>query len=510
MNNKQTSLIRGTSIVSSLTLLSRILGFVREILVARLFGASLLSDAYFVALRIPNLLRSVFAEGALTSAFVPVFTDEAAKGSSTAQAALSAMATLLFICTSIIACIGMIFSREIVLFFAPGFILTPARFELCVTLTQVMFPYLVLVSFVSLLNGALNSVQIYGAAAWAQVLMNIVLIVGAYIAGWYEYETAAILLSISVIIGGIVQVLSQLPALKRAGLAFTFSVHFLTQPTIQILRLMIPALLGAAVYQVTIFITTQFASQLEPGSVSWLNYADRLTQLPIGVFTIALASVLLPSLSLSLSRGDQSAFQKSLTDALRYTSFIMIPVSVLIFGLAEPLIKLMFERGEFDSYSTYKTAQAVKMYSIGLWAVSCHSMLVRACVARKDTKTPTIIGVIILISTVIFSLLLMGQMGHAGLSLASAITFYIATILLGIIVHNKNPGLDWSGFIKASIYTTLISFLSLMGSFTITTNFLLRIILFSFIFLSLSYLLKLREAEEALKLVGKYKSRFKL
>lgn len=530
MKKPPPSLVRSTSIVSSLTLLSRILGFVREILVARLFGASLFSDAYFVALRIPNLLRSIFAEGALTSAFVPVFADQTAKGGTHAQDTLRAMNTLLVLATLLLSLLGIIFSREIVYFFAPGFLTSPERFELCVLLTQIMFPYIIFVSLVSLYNGALNSVQIFGASAWAQVWMNVVLIAGAYLAGWYEQKEAAIFLSISVIIGGLIQVLVQFPALYRAGFSFSFTQNFFTGAVRQVLYLMVPAIMGAAVYQITIFINTQLASLLEPGSVSWLSYADRLIQLPIGVFTIALASVLLPTLSISLSKGNEQEFRKGIIDALRYTSFIMIPTSVFLFGFAEPLIKVMFERGEFTAYATFKTAMAVQMYSIGLWAVSCHSMLVRVCNAQKDTRTPTFVGCLILISTLILSLMFMGELthspgssdwlmfiqqyivfgsklnlGHTGLSLASALTFYIAASILIVVIHRRTPGLNWGSFVHVSLYSWVAAGGALLGAQWLITEIgpfavILRIAIYTALFFIGSFLLKVRELEETFAL----------
>jgi len=288
------SMFRGTAVVSSLTFISRILGFIREILVARLFGASLLADALFVAFRIPNLLRSVFAEGALTAAFVPVFASELAKGKSEAREAMRSITALLLLSTAIVSILGIIFADKIVSAIAPGF--EGERFELCVLLTRILMPYIMCVSIVALLNGALNSVHIFGISAFAQVIMNLALILGAIVAAYFESKSAAIVLAISALAGGVLQVVAQIPALRRSGFSLLPSYKVLSSSSKQVIHLMLPAILGAAIYQVSIFLSTQLASILETGSISWLSYADRLVQLPIGVFSIALSSVLIQTL----------------------------------------------------------------------------------------------------------------------------------------------------------------------------------------------------------------------
>lgn len=477
------SLIRGTSIVAGLTLVSRVLGFVREVLIARLFGASAFSDAFFVAFRIPNLLRSLFAEGALTSAFVPVIATENRKGLDEAQKAFSAVLGMLLVCAGGIAILGMAYSGGIVSAFAPGFDSLSERFSLCVELTRIMFPYIIFVSIVALLNGTLNTFKIFGASAWAQVVMNGVLIMGAYTAGYFEKYTAAHFLAWSVIAGGAIQVLAQLPALRRSGLKFIPNFFFWISPARKVLVLMIPAIFGAAIYQVTIFLNTLLASLLETGSVSWLSYADRLAQLPMGIFTIALSSVLLPTLSNAFADDNPAIFSKSLSDSLRFTSFIMVPSSIFLTLFAHQIICLIFERGNFDAHATLSTSSALSMYAIGLWAISCHSMLIRALQARHDTVSPTIVGFIALVSTFIGALLLMGSpvnsdssiltrtilsiresvvangslsLGAAGLALASSVSFFIAFIISLVLVLHRVAEFSSVAFL-ATTFRCLIS-----------------------------------------------------
>lgn len=485
---QRTSILRGTAIVSSLTLLSRLLGFVRDILVARLFGAGTFADAFFVAFRIPNLLRAIFAEGALTSAFVPVFSKELKRGDSHAQAALSSTASLLVFSTVSLSIIGAVFAPYIVTILAPGFSPIPEKFELCVLLTRIMLPYIVFVSLIALLNGVLNSVRIFGASALAQVVMNIVLIFGAWVAEYFDSRAAVIVLSISVIAGGIVQVLAQIPALRRSNFSLVLSRSLLSQPSRNVVKLMTPAIMGAAIYQLTIFLNTVMASLLQEGSVSWLFYADRITQLPIGIFSIALASVLLPSLSEAHVRNDQVTYASNLNNALRFTSFLIIPVSFGIIALAEPLVRILFERGQFSSFSTVQTAAAVQAYSLGLWGVSCHSMIVRGFAAREDTRTATIVGVFSLLATLVASLLLVGRfnvehgilgqllgslqstlltflpgwdLGHVGLALASSISSTLAFfILVSILGRGVSDFGEWRA---AAIRSFLASSVMALG-----------------------------------------------
>lgn len=488
MNNRPTSdILRGTSLVAALTLVSRIFGFIRDMLVASLFGAGQFADAFFVAFRIPNLLRSFVAEGALTSAFVPVFSGEVAKGKEAAQAALSAVLSALLACTVMLSILGIIFARQIVLLFAPGFAEAPTKLELCVLLTQIMMPYILFVSLVALLNGALNAYRIYGVSAIAQVIMNICLIVGAFIASFFVASEAAVALAISVLIGGIVQVIAQIPALSRAGLKLLPSTHILSPATTQVAKLMLPALIGATIYQFSIFLNTVLASLLAEGSVSWLYYADRVTQLPIGIFTISLASVLLPSLARSNSDGNQAEFCRALTNALGFTGFIILPVASILFALADPIVGVLFERGAFDAHAREQTALALQAYCLGLWAVSAHSMLTRAFIAKRDTLTSTLVGVLSLMTTFICSLIFIGpletdvgvlasaisglqatlpeaiksfSLGHVGLALSTSIGSFVSFFILAGRLSGKIGAFAWSDVWVSTLRSLLTAILA--------------------------------------------------
>ena len=536
------SLLRGTSVVAALTLLSRVLGFFREVLVARLFGASAIADTYFIALRIPNMLRSIFAEGALTSAFIPVFAKEIKAGSKEAHAAFKSIASALLISTGTITALGIIYSKQIVSVVAPGFSTNAQQFELAVSLTQIMFPYLMCVSLITLFNGALNSVYIFGISAWAQVVMNLTLIVGAYLAAFYQQTEAAYFLAISVVVGGVLQVVTQMPALKRAHFPLFFLGNPFSHATWSVIVLMIPAILGAKLYQLTIFINTQLASSLEAGSVAWLSYADRLVQLPVGVVTIALSSVLLPTLAAKAVDGDHHAFGRSLIDSLRFTVFIMIPATVGLFIFAQPIVTLLLQRGAFDLYAASRTAMVTKAYAVGLVPVSLHALLVRALQARKDTVTPTLLGLVTLVLTLLFSLLLAGDlprltddqfsigilqlklfnclhfigldsvvsymtthpMGASGLALGSSLAMSSTALICGLVVARRNSHIPWTIFFTAALKTLLASLIAGVAILYIPIHPLMQMAGYCLLLLALLKLLKVREYQETFLLISRY------
>jgi putative peptidoglycan lipid II flippase len=311
------------------------------------------------------------------------------------------------------------------------------------------------VSLVSMIDGTLNSMRIFGTSAMAQVVMNIVLIIGAVIAGWFESYGAVLALSWSVVAGGLIQIIIQIPRLRRSGLSLWPSRRIFTPATRQILKLMLPAVFGAAIYQVSIFVNTLLASLVSDGAVSWLFYADRIAQLPIGIFSIALASVLLPTLSRSAATSNHTDFMKSLSDALRFTSFVIIPVAIGLFFYAEVLVRLVFQRGQFTPNATHMTALALQGLALGLWGISCQSMAARAFIARKDIKTPTILGVFTLAIGVALSLVLMGKIQHPGQDGLSRGLTYLQNCLLGIF---PSPNLGHVGLAISTGFAATISF----------------------------------------------------
>lgn len=531
------NILRGTSIVGLLTLLSRILGFVRDMVLAMVFGAGVLTDAFVVAFRIPNLLRSMFAEGAMTSAFVPVFCGELARGRNEARQAIRSVTGLLLALTLLLSLLGIIFARELVSAISPGYLDDPSKFELCIRLTRIMLPYIVFVSLVALVGGALNAVRIFGMPAVSQVVMNITLISGALLAALYDPLTGMTVLAISVIAGGLAQVAIQLPALRRAGLSIWPSWNIFSAANRQVLALLLPAVIGANIYQVAVFLSTLLASMLADGSQSWFFFADRLVQFPIGTFSVALASVLLPTLAMHAARKEEAAFGQGLSNSLRYTSFFMIPAAFLMFYLAEPLVVLLFERGAFDRHSSIMTSLAVQAMALGLWSLSCNSLLKSAFIARKDTVTPTLAGLFTLLVNIPLAILLMGPVTripdstvsavlafvrdlpglswlaadfrHAGLGLASSSAYLLTSFLLLSLLHRR-IGVDLREFRLATLRSLISSMLMIAALYWLVPHYafahwqqiLLALPLGALVYLAASRLLGSCEVPEIARLIS--------
>lgn len=408
------SVVRGTAIVGSLTLASRLFGFLRDILLAGLFGAGIRADAFFVAFRIPNLLRSLLAEGALTSAFVPTFTDELQGGKDRAQNLLHSATTLLLLISGVISIVGIFWSGQVVRIFAPGFADRPEQFELATELLQIMFGYIISVSFVALVNAALNVFQIFGYNALAQIVVNLALIGGALLAWFFSEESQVFVVAWAVMVGAVAQMAVQLFGLRKAGLHVRLVSTLWSKPIRNMLFLMLPAVFGTAVYQVVQFMNTVLASMLIPGSVTWLFYADRLSQLPLGIFTVALGSVLLPQLALLSSSGKQEQFARELENALRFVSFLLLPLSAALFFSAADFVDLVFHRGAFLSSDVVMTALALQAQVLGIWAVSAHSLFVRAFLARKQPAIPACIASVNLVLHLVIALGVVGELSNDG------------------------------------------------------------------------------------------------
>jgi putative peptidoglycan lipid II flippase len=381
--------------------------------------------------------------------------------------------------------LGVIYAPEVIRVIAPGFASDSEKLELCVLLTRIMMPYIACVSVIAMINSALNALAIFGASAWAQVVMNLVLIAGALAALPFDPRTTTTILAVSVLIGGAIQILAQLPAVRRGGLSLRPSLELGHRDIREVLRLMIPATIGASVYQITIFLATLLASLLAEGSVSWLFYADRIAQFPLGIFSIALASVLLPALANASAADDHDTFRGGLSNSLRYTSFIILPMASGIWALALPLTELLFERGAFSHHSSLMTAQALQALAFGLWATSCHSMVVRAFIARKDTITPTLIGVGSLVINVATALLLMGpiephgdllsesvahtqsalyslipwrsSLGHVGLAAASSVAAFCSLVVVLALFTVRIGNFPWRDFLTSTARSALAS-----------------------------------------------------
>ncbi|MBF0296719.1 MAG: murein biosynthesis integral membrane protein MurJ [Magnetococcales bacterium] len=451
----RSSLIRSTGIISFFTLLSRISGFIRDMIIAQAFGAGMGADAFFVAQKLPNFLRRLFAEGAFSTAFVPVFADHLAQNDPEGtRNAVRAVFTYLFLVLLLVVGVGEVIMPGIVFVAAPGFIDEPEKFDLAVLLSRVTFPYILFISLAALAAGILNSHRRFAVPASMPILLNLSMITGAtLLAGMTDPPTLG--LAIGLLVGGCMQLAFQFPSLAKLGLMFRFRWDPRHPSIRRILGLMGPSLLGVSVAQINLLLDLFLASWLPEGSISYLYYADRLLEFPLGLIGVALATAILPTLSARAARGDHAGFQDDLTMALRVIIFLTLPATVGLIVLREPVLALLFERGAFAPATTHLTANALLAYSVGLIALSTVKVTAPAFYAMQDTRTPVRIAIICLAANMIMNIALMFPLQHVGLALATSLGGFLnATLLLralrrktGFAIHRDL----WMTLIKGAI-----------------------------------------------------------
>jgi putative peptidoglycan lipid II flippase len=444
------NLLRALATVSGMTLLSRILGFARDAVIARLFGAGLATDAFFVAFKLPNLLRRLFAEGAFSQAFVPVLAEyKNRRGEEATRILVGRVASALFVALAVVATLGVVGAPLVVLVSAPGFTATPDKFQLTVTLTRIVFPYILFISLVSLAGGILNTYSRFMVPAFSPVLLNVAMILAAAAAArWFDPPVLA--LGWGAFLGGILQLSLQIPALKKLGLLPRWDWTPRDQGVRRILRLMGPAALGVSVAQVSLLINTLFASFLQTGSVSWLYYADRLMEFPTGMLGVALGTILLPSLAKHHADNDTMEYSRLLDWGLRMTLMLAAPAALALGILAVPLIATLFFYGEFTVRDVEMTRWALVAYSVGLLGLIMVKVLAPGFYARQNIKTPVKIAVVTLFATQAMNLAFIWQLKHAGLALSIGLGACLnASILFHKLrrhaIYVPQPG--WTGFL---------------------------------------------------------------
>ena len=437
-SNKKVSKAAGA--VGGMTLLSRVFGFLRDIVIAMAFGSSASADAFFVAFRIPNMQRRILGEGAVTAAFIPVFTETLTqKGEAAAWKLTTNLFNIILVVLTAASLLILIFSPAIITVFAPGFIDEPGKFELTVKLTRWMAPYLFFIGLASFCMGILNTLKVFSLPAATPILQNISMILSVLIIAPLMDEPI-IGLAIGVLVGGALQLLVQLPAVFKKGMRFEKILDFKQEEVVKIARLMGPVVLGMAVYEINIMIDTLIASLLPGGSISYLYYGNRLVQLPLGIFAVALGVALLPTLSAQATNGDLKELVRTIGFSIRLILFVTIPATVGLIILREPIINTLWERGEFMASTTEGTAIALLYYSIGLCAYSGIKIIAPAFYSLQDTKTPAKIGIYAMILNTVLNLILMGPLQHGGLALATSISAIFNVALL-IYCLRKRLGL---------------------------------------------------------------------
>ena len=455
--SEKKNIARAAGVLGFATIISRIMGMVRDMVVSRLFGAGFATDAFFAAFQIPNMLRRFFAEGALTSAFVPTFSEwYTQKGEKEARELANVCFTLLTMVMAAVTLLGIIFSPQIVNLMFPGFKASPAKLELTVFLNRMMFPYIFFISLVALCMGILNTVRHFFTPAISTVFLNLAMIFSAvFLHAHFQVPITA--LATGVLIGGFLQFLLQLPTLYRKGFRLRWRPDFSHPAVRRIALLMGPSVFGVGVYYLNITVGNILASLLPQGSVSYLYYAQRLFEFPQGIFTVSVAQAVLPSMSRQAAAGEIGELKKSLAFGLRLTIFITVPATVGLMICATPIFSLLFMGGAFDFAKAAKSADALFYYALGLSLVALVRVLVPAFYALKDTKTPVITAFVAFLLNLCFSLMLMGPLLHAGLALASSLSALCNMALLLYFLRKKIGPFDGRAIFSSGLKAVLAS-----------------------------------------------------
>lgn len=428
--------IKSSIIVSLMTFISRILGLVRDIIVANYFGASQNSDAFFVAFKIPNFLRRLFAEGAFSQAFIPILAKtKETKSENEVNILINHIGTKLLTILIIVTAIAVLAAPIIIFIFAFGFYQTP-KFELASDMLRITFPYLLFISLTAFMGGILNTYNRFAAPAFTPVLLNIAIILSAvFLADYFEKPIMA--LAWGVFFGGIAQVLFQIPFLIKIKKLPKFVRG--THNEVSVLKKrMLPAIFGVSVSQINLLFDTFLASFLVTGSISWLYYSDRLLEFPLGLFGIALATVALPSLSSQHSKSDFISFKKTLGNSLKLAIILGVPAMIGLILLSEHLLTTLFQYGDFSFTDVKKSSSSLIAYSFGLVGFMFIKILASAFYARGDTKTPVKVGVIAMLSNMVLNLILIFHFKHVGLALATSIAAFINAALLYFYLFKQN------------------------------------------------------------------------
>lgn len=433
----QHGVVRAVGVIGAATLASRVLGFARDMVVARAFGAGPVTDAFFVAFRIPNLLRRLLAEGALSTAVIPVFTEYLQRGNRTEFARMvRAVTGAAAVVLCVVSGLGMLLAPWIVRVMAPGWTADPALIGLAGRLTSAMFPYLLLVGLAALAMGALNAHHRFFTAAIGPAVLNVAMIVAVLLLAG-RMSPPVFSLVVGVLAGGAGQLLLQLPELRRLGVPLRPSAEW-THPAVATIAVRLwPAVFALAAVQVTVLVNTQLASLLPQGSVSYLYYADRVMEFPLGVFGIALATAALPGMAAQAARGEHSALCDTLGFSLRLSAFVALPAAVGLVALGHPIVTLLFRRGEFTSADAAATTLALAGYAVGLPAFSATRIAAQTFYALGDTRTPMWAGLASVAANVALALLLMWPLRHAGLALASSLSAYVNLVLLYWLLRRR-------------------------------------------------------------------------
>ncbi|WP_221800149.1 murein biosynthesis integral membrane protein MurJ [Oceanobacter mangrovi] len=451
------SLLKSSSIVSVFTLLSRVLGLVRDVIVAQYFGARV--DPFLVAFKIPNFFRRLFAEGAFSVAFVPVLSEYRTQRSlADVQLLVSRVSGTLGMAVLGVTVVALLFSDYLPWLFAPGFAKQPEKFAMTGELLRITFPYLFFITMTALAAGILNSYGRFAVPAFTPVLLNLVLIATTIFATDL-FEEPLFALAWGVFFAGLIQLLFQLPFLARLQLLVRPTVTRGDEGVIRIVTLMVPALFGVSVSQINLLLDTMLASFLESGSVSWLYYADRLNNLPLGIFAIAIGVVILPALSSKHAAKEADAFARTIDWAIRMVLLLALPAALALALLARPLMATIFFHGEMTAYDVGQMSTALQAYAAGLLAFMLIKVLAPGYYARQDTKTPVRIGIQAMVVNMVMNLALVFSLAHVGLALATSLSSYFNALMLYLGLRKSEvyvPQPGWWRFLLKLVAANLV------------------------------------------------------
>lgn len=442
------NLLKTLASISSLTLLSRILGFVRDILMARIFGAGMANEAFVIAYRLPNLLRRMFAEGAFSQAFVPIFSEyKSRRGHDETKLLVDHVTTLLAIILFVITLIGIVAAPLLVYLTAPGFAANPEKFNLTVQLLRITSPYIFFISLVAVSAGILNTYNKYWVSAFAPVLLNLCFI-GTMLWLVPYFERPVMALAWAVFVAGVIQLAFQIPFLKKIGMLPRWRFSLKDEGVWRVLKQMGPAVFGVSISQISLVINTIYASFMVAGSVSWLFYADRLMEIPAGLLGVAISTILLTSLSKHHADRNAVEYSRILDWGLRLTIMLTLPAALGLGLLAVPLLATFFQGGAFAAHDVLMTRNALVGYSVGLIGMLLVKVLAPAFYARQDIRTPVKIGIFTLISTQIMNLMFVGWLQHAGLALAIGLGSCLNSAILYYLLRKRGIFQPEPGWLK--------------------------------------------------------------
>lgn len=495
-------ILKSAGVIGFATVISRVLGFLRDILIARFFGTNRYAQAFVVAFRIPNMLRDLIGEGATNAALVPVLSEYSqTKTKEQFWHLANVLLNVMLIVLMCVTLLGVAFAPIIVRLIAPGFIADPEKLRVTIYLTRFMFPYILLVGLLAYSMGILNSLKHFSAPAFAPAILNIFIIVCALLR-----QGSVTALATGVLIGGVVQLVTQIPVLYAKGFRFNFASGFYHETVKKIGTLMVPRILGSCVYQISLFVNTMLASLAHivgEGGVAALYYANRIFQFPLAIFGIAIAQAALPTMSREALEHGQEKLKETLSFSLRAVNFVMIPASLGLIVLARPITSALFERGMFDSYSTSITAYALIFYSIGLFSYAGIKVLVSCFYSLKDTFTPVKIATISLILNITLNIILMFPLKLSGLALATSISGSFNFFMLFYMLNKKIGSFgEWRifrSFVKVFMASLVMAVVIYFGTFKIGLNIFIVIFIGIVTYSLFTFIFGVKEAGDFLK-----------